>query len=321
MITTFGFALNWSVVARTSAQDMAPLAPPIAKSSYLRGRGPGIQDADGMSSLPAGEAGAIAIGGDLSVNRMGFGAMRVRGASGIEVLRRAVALGVNFVDTADVYGPETSELLIAEALHPYPEGLVIATKGGIRYAPNEDSDYDGRPEYLRAACERSLRRLRLERIDLYQLHRVDPAVPIEESVGALAALAAEGKIRHVGLSNVSADQLARAQAVAPVVSVQNRYSVGNLGYDPLVDVCEREGVAFLPWYPLDAGSLVDTAGPLARLAAERGATTAQVALAWLLHRSPAIVAIPGTSSVAHLEENVAAAAVRLTDEDVALAAA
>ena len=273
-----------------------------------------------MDSLPAGEAGTVAIG-DLIVNRMGFGAMRVSGGAGVEVLRRAVELGVELVDTADVYGPEASELLIAEALHPYPERLFIATKGGIRYDVNGEREYDGRPEYLRRACELSLERLRLERVDLYQLHRVDPAVPIEESVGALAELAAEGKIRHVGLSNVGSEQLERARAVAPIVAVQNRYSVGNLGYDRLVDLCGREGLAFLPWYPIDAGSLADTGGPIARIARERGATPAQVALAWLLHRSPAILPIPGTSSREHLEENVAAAALRLTDEEFALVAA
>ena len=258
-------------------------------------------------------AGTITLGGDLVVNRMGFGAMRVRGAAGVDVLRRAVELGVDFLDTADIYGPEASELLIAEALHPYPDGLVIATKGGIRYEGREEREYDGRPEYIRAACDRSLKRLRLERIDLYQYHRVDPQVPIEESMGAFSELRAEGKIRHVGVSNVSVEKLERARSVVPVVSVQNRYSVLDRRNEDVLERCERDGIAFLPWYPLAAGALTDR---LDAVAAAHRATRAQVALAWLLQRSPVMLPIPGTSSRAHLEENVAAAALRLADDEL-----
>ena len=231
------------------------------------------------------------------------------------VLRRAVELGVDLIDTADAYGPEVSELLIAEALHPYPDGLVIATKGGMvrRGDPNAIWPADGRPEHLRAACHASLERLRLERIDLYQLHTVDPAVPIEESVGALAELQAEGKIRHIGVSNVDADDLARARSAAPIAAVQNRYSIAYRLADDVLEICERDGLAFLPWQPLFLGLHGET---LARVASAYGATARQVALAWLLARSPAVVAIPGTRSLAHLEENLAARALRLTDAEL-----
>jgi pyridoxine 4-dehydrogenase len=274
----------------------------------------------------------LVLGGDLEVRRMGFGALRLTGPGGwgdpadreaaVAVLRRAVELGVDLIDTADSYGPETSERLIADALHPYPDGLVVATKGGkVRTGPsNELWPVDGRPEHLRAACEGSLRRLRLERIDLYQLHAVDPAVPVEESVGALAELQAEGKIRHVGVSNVTVEELRRAQAVARVVSVQNVYSLAERGSDDVLEVCEREGLAFLPWQPLALGDLARPGGRLAAVAAARGASPAQIALAWLLHRSPAVLPIPGTSSIRHLEENVAVAALRLSDEESALLA-
>jgi aryl-alcohol dehydrogenase-like predicted oxidoreductase len=243
-----------------------------------------------MSSLPAGEAGTITIGGDVTVSRMGFGAMRVRGETGVEVLRRAVRLGIDFLDTADVYGPETSERLIADALHPYPEGLVIATKGGIRYDRGE-RDYDGRPEYLRAACEASLRRLRVERIDVYQLHRHDPDVPIEESVGGLADLQREGKIRHIGLSNVSVDQLTRARAVAEIATVQNEYSRWFRLSEEVLEACEEHGIGFMAWGPLGDSPYRDPV----------------FELRWLLDRSPVMLPIPGTSSVEHLEENMRAA--------------
>jgi aryl-alcohol dehydrogenase-like predicted oxidoreductase len=272
----------------------------------------------------AGAAGTIDIGGDLTVNRMGFGAMRLTG-KGIwqdppdredakAVLRRAIELGINFIDTADSYGPEVSEALIAEALHPYPDDLVIATKGGLerpgpnRWVPN------GRPEHLRAACEGSLKRLRLEQIALYQFHRPDPKVRLEDSIGVLVELKNEGKIRHIGLSNVTEHELRQAQRLTPIVSIQNRYNIADRDSDSLVDLCEQESLAFLPWAPIqDLGRR----GPLARIAAARGVSIRQIALAWLLGRSPAMVPIPGTASVTHLEENVAAAGLRLDQPELA----
>ena len=272
--------------------------------------------------------GTITIGGDLRVSRLGYGAMRITGSNvtgepddpdGVRrVLRRVVELGITFIDTADSYGPEVSERLIAEALHPYPDGLVIATKGGLtRTGRGGPWPPDGRPEHLREACEGSLRRLKLDRIDLYQLHRVDPKVPLEDSVGALAELRREGKVRHVGLSNVSVEQLERAESIVPIVSVQNEYSVGNRSSEDVLEACESRSAAFLPWYPLEAGSLARPGGLLARVAEAQGATPAQVALAWLLARSPVILPIPGTSSVDHLEENVAATRLTLSDEELA----
>jgi pyridoxine 4-dehydrogenase len=275
--------------------------------------------ASGADNSPASAAGTITVGGDLEVRRLGFGAMRITGGgiwgepddpdAARRVLRRALELGVNFIDTADSYGPEVSERLIAEALYPYPDDLVIATKGGLTRSGPGQWARDGHPEHLREACEGSLRRLRTERIDVYQLHAVDSSVPLEDSVGALAELREEGKIRHVGLSNVNAEQLEAAREIVPVVSVQNRYSAWDRGSDPMVDVCERDGMAFIPWFPLGAGSPPD--GVLERIAEAHDASPFQVALAWLLQRSPAMLPIPGTSSVAHLEENVAAAALRL----------
>jgi aryl-alcohol dehydrogenase-like predicted oxidoreductase len=272
--------------------------------------------------------GTITIGGDLRVSRLGYGAMRITGSNvtgepddpdgARRVLRRVVELGITFIDTADSYGPEVSERLIAEALHPYPDGLVIATKGGLtRTGRGGPWPPDGRPEHLREACERSLRRLKLDRIDLYQLHRVDPKVPLEDSVGALAELRQEGKVRHVGLSNVSVEQLERAESIVPIVSVQNEYSVGNRSSEDVLEACESRSAAFLPWYPLEAGSLAHPGGPLDRVAEAQGATPAQAALAWLLARSPVILPIPGTSSVEHLEENVAATRLTLSDEELA----
>jgi aryl-alcohol dehydrogenase-like predicted oxidoreductase len=269
-------------------------------------------------------AGTVDLGGDLTVQRMGFGAMRVTG-QGIwgeptdpdecrAVLRRAIELGVDFIDTADSYGPEVSERLIAEALHPYPENLVIATKGGMLRPGPGRWDPDGRPEHLRAVCEGSLRRLRLDQIPLYQLHRPDPKIPLEESVGSLAGLKDEGKIRHIGLSNVDEAELHRAMAVTPIVSVQNLYNVGNRRSSAVLDVCETEGLAFIPWAPIAQGASGSRA--LGRIAAARGATPHQVALAWLLARSPVMLPIPGTASVAHLEENVAAASLQLSQAEV-----
>jgi aryl-alcohol dehydrogenase-like predicted oxidoreductase len=272
----------------------------------------------------AAAAGTIDLGGDLTVNRMGFGAMRLTG-QGIwgepadpdacrAVLRRAVELEVDFIDTADSYGPEVSERLIAEALHPYPENLVIATKGGlVRPGPGR-WDPDGRPEHLRAACEGSLKRLRLDEIPLYQLHRPDPRVPVEDSVGALLQLKDEGKIRHIGLSNVDEAEIHRAMAITPVVSVQNMFNLGNRRSSAVLDLCETEQLVFIPWAPIGQGAPSGKA--LARIAAAHGATEQQTALAWLLARSPAILPIPGTSSVAHLEENIAAASIRLSQAEV-----
>jgi pyridoxine 4-dehydrogenase len=235
-------------------------------------------------------------------------------ATAHRVLRRALELGVNLIDTADSYGPEVSELLIAEALHPYPDDLVLATKGGfLRQGPGRWRP-DCRPEHLRAACEGSLRRLRVDRIDLYQLHTVDPKVPYEESVGALAELRDEGKIGLVGVSNVSVEELERARRLVPIVSVQNRYSLVDRATEDVLEVCERDGLGFIPWYPLAAGELWRPA--VERMASSKGATVWQVALAWLLHRSPVLLPIPGTSSVEHLEQNMAASGLELTPEEL-----
>lgn len=279
------------------------------------------------SPRPAQAAGTVTLGGDLSVNRLGFGAMRITG-DGVwgppadvsvakAVLHRALDLGVTCIDTADSYGPEVSEALIAEALWPYPEDLVIATKGGLlRDGPGQWRP-DCRPEHLRQACEGSLRRLRLEQIPLYQLHTVDPEVPFEDSLGALVDLQKQGKIRHVGLSNVKEPHLDQASAVVPVVSVQNRYNLGDRASEPVLERCHQEGMAFIPWFPLGAGKMAGGGGPAEEVARAHGATPAQVALAWLLAHSPAMLPIPGTGSVEHLEENLAAAELELSAEEVA----
>jgi len=277
------------------------------------------------AASPAGAAGEVRVG-DLRVRRMGFGAMRVCGpdvwgpprdrAAAHRVLRRALELGVNFIDTADSYGPEVDETLIAEALHPYPDGLVIASKGGFTRPSRHRWQEDGRPEHLRRALDGSLRRLKLERIDLYQFHVPDPAVPFAESVGALAELQRAGKIRHLGVSNVSVAELAEARRIAPIVSVQNEYNVGDRSSDPVLDECERLGIAFIPWFPLGAGQCVRSIR-VKRVAQRHGATAAQVALAWLLARSAVMLPIPGTASLAHLDENVAAARLKLTAKDLA----
>jgi pyridoxine 4-dehydrogenase len=278
-----------------------------------------------MSRQPdAAAAGTIAVGGDLMVHRLGFGAMRITGkgiigdppdrAEAKRVLRRAVELGVDFIDTADSYGPRVSEELIAEALHPYPDGLVIATKGGLLRPAADQWTPDGRPEHLRAALEGSLRALRLERIDLYQLHRPDPKVPYEESIGALRELREQGKIRHIGVSNVGRDELRRARQVTEIVSVQNRYNLFDRRFDDLIDLCEREGLAFLPWAPVGRGDVATDA--VAAIARRHSVSSYQLAIAWLLARSPAMLPIPGTGSVAHLQDNLAAAHVRLTPAEV-----
>ena len=273
----------------------------------------------------AAAAGTLAIG-DLTVNRMGFGAMRICGKSvwgppadpdnARRVLRRAMELGVNFIDTADSYGPDVSETLIAEALHPYPAGLVIATKGGYERPAPGGWVPNGRPDHLRKVLEGSLKKLRVDCIDLYQLHVPDPAVPYAESVGTLADLQRAGKIRHIGVSNVNVAQLEDARRIAPVVSVQNEYNLGERGSDEVLTACERLNIPFIPWYPLDAGRSLKSA-KLKELAAARGVSAAQLALAWLMSRSPMMLMIPGTGSVAHLEENVAAAALRITPQDAA----
>jgi aryl-alcohol dehydrogenase-like predicted oxidoreductase len=272
----------------------------------------------------ASAAGTIDIGGDLTVNRLGFGAMRITGR-GIwgdppdrdrakAALRRAVELGVTFIDTADSYGPEVSETLIAETLHPYPDELVIATKGGLtrpgpgRWVP------DGRPEHLREACEGSLARLRADRIDLYQFHRPDPKVPVDESIGMLAKLKDEGKIRHIGVSNFSEQQLREAQRVTPVVSVQNRYNTADRSSDPMIDLCDQEDLAFLPWAPIQDS---DARAAVRAAAGNHGVSARQVVLAWLLARSPQVLPIPGSGSPEHIEQNIAAAGIELSAEELA----
>ncbi len=279
--------------------------------------------ANRWEELPAAKAGHFRIGGDLSVNRLGFGAMRITGkgiwgepkdrSEAVRVLRRAIALGINFIDTADSYGPAVSEEIIAEALHPYPAGLVIATKAGFDRPGPDQWVTNGRPEHLRAACEGSLRRLRLERIDLSQLHRIDSAVPAEDQLGTLKDLQAQGKIKHIGLSEVSVTQIEHARTIVPIVTAQNRYSVVDRAADDVVEYCERANIGFIPWFPLAAGDVSAAGSDLERTAAKAKITPSQLALVWLLRRSPVILPIPGTSRVEHLEENVAAAAIKIED--------
>jgi pyridoxine 4-dehydrogenase len=270
-------------------------------------------------------AGTFRIGGELEVARLGFGAMRVTGEGvwgppadrreALAVLRRTVELGIDLIDTADSYGPNVSEELIAEALRPYPPGLVIATKAGFERTGPGQWTVNGRPKHLRRACEGSLRRLGVETIDLYQLHRIDPEVPPEDQLGTLADLRAEGKIRHVGLSEVTVEQIRAAREIVPVATVQNRYNLEDRAWEEVLEHCEAEGIGFIPWYPLAVGKLAEEGGALADAAGRLGATPAQVALAWLLARSPVMLPIPGTSKVRHLEENVAAASLELSDEE------
>ncbi len=273
--------------------------------------------------LSAAASGTVSLGGELTVNRLGFGAMRITGdgiwgppkdrGAAIAVLRRAIELGVNFIDTADSYGPFVSEELIAEALTPYPKDLVIATKGGWnRPGPNQWT-HDASPAHLRKAVEGSLKRLRLERIDVYQLHAPDPAVPLDASLETLANMQSEGKIRLVALSNVTVEHIERARKLVPIVSVQNRYSFADREWDYVVDYCERNGIAFIPWFPLGAGTVAGRL--LEKIAKTRKAKSIQIALAWLLKRSPIMLPIPGTSSIVHLQENVRAASLLLSDED------
>ncbi|MBV8349158.1 MAG: aldo/keto reductase [Mycolicibacterium sp.] len=273
----------------------------------------------------AAASGTFTLGGDLTVNRLGFGAMRLTGKGVwgppddrdecIRVLRRAVELGVNFIDTADSYGPYVSEKLIRKALHPYPDHLVIATKAGlVRTGPDEWPPL-GFPAYLRQECEMSLRRLGVDRIDLFQLHRIDSKFPAEDQVGELVALQQEGKIRHIGLSEVDVDQLTAARKITPIVSVQNMYNITARAAEPVLEACAAGGLGFIPWFPLAAGPLAAPGGPLARMAERHHATPSQLALAWLLKRSPVMLPIPGTSKVAHLEENVAAAELSMSSEE------
>ncbi len=278
-----------------------------------------------MSTPNASSAGTFSIGGDLRVNRLGYGAMRITGdgiwgdpkdpAECKRVLQRLPDLGVNFIDTADAYGPEVSENLIAESLYPYPKGMVIATKGGLtRQGPDQWAPV-AHPEYLRQCVEMSLRRLKLERIDLYQLHRFDPKVPVEESLGELKKMQDEGKIRHIGISETTVADIQRAQKTVTVVSVQNKYNLTDRAYEDVVKHCEENQIAFIPWFPLAAGELTKPGGALDRIAKSHKATMSQVAIAWLLHRSPVMLPIPGTSRVKHLEENVASAELRLSDNE------
>jgi pyridoxine 4-dehydrogenase len=277
------------------------------------------------STPNAAASSVLKIGGDLPVNRLGFGAMRLTGEgiwgwppdrdNALKVLKRAVQLGVNLIDTADAYGPEVSELLIAEALHPYPKDLVIATKGGLTRPGPGNWAPDGRPEYLKQCVDKSLKRLRLERIDLYQLHRIDPKVPAEDSLGALKEMQTAGKIRYVGLSEVSPEQIEQAQKVLRIVTVQNRYNITDRKWDNTLAYCEKEKLGFMPWAPVASGRGFRGASALEAVAKQHNASVYQVALAWLLHRSPMMLPIPGTASVPHLEENIAAASLKLGAED------
>ncbi len=274
----------------------------------------------------AAASGTFEIGGDLKVHRLGYGAMQITG-EGIwgepadpeecrRTLKRAVELGVNFIDTANSYGPEVSERLIAEALHPYADDLVVATKAGLTRSGPGKWTPNGDPAYLKSECEGSLERLKLDSIDLYQLHRIDRNVPVEESLGAFTELRDEGKIKHIGLSEVTVEQIEQARKVTPIASVQNKYNLGDRAAEDVLDYCEREGIAFVPWFPLNTGGLADGGGPLADAAERHDASPAQLALAWLLRRSEVILPIPGTSKVSHLEDNLKAAALQLTDEEV-----
>ena len=327
--------LRGGVLGMASARYLAAYAgPPATGTSSGAGTAP-----VGGGRTPAAAAGTFTLGGDLVVNRMGFGAMRITGpgiwgepknpAEARQVLHRALDLGVNFIDTADAYGPEVSERIIAETLAPYPRGLVIATKGGLLRPEAAQWVPDGRPQHLREACEGSLKRLKVARIDLYQFHHPDPKVPLEDSIGELARLRQEGKIRHVGVSNFDADELARARRIVPIVSVQNRYNLADRSSEDVLAVCTREGLAFIPWAPLASGSTARLEGggapqasepgkALEQVAAAHGATVLQVAIAWLLARSPAMLPIPGTSSVAHLEEDLAAARLQLSASELKL---
>ena len=277
-----------------------------------------------LTEQPAAQSGVFKIGGDTLVHRLGFGAMRLTGkgiwgepedpAECIAVLRRAVELGINLIDTADSYGPFVSERLIAQALHPYPKGVVIATKAGLQRAGPDQWEPDGRPEYLRERCEGSLRRLKLDRIGLFQLHRIDPKVSLEDQIGVLVAMQNEGKIRHIGLSEVSVEQVLAVQRLTPIATVQNLYNLVERRSEDVLNYCARESIGFIPWFPLATGTLANAGSPLASAAKRLGASPGQIALAWLLKKSPVILPIPGTSKVDHLETNAKAALVQLDDK-------
>lgn len=294
-------------------------------AALLAGKSDVILGADTATSINMDTNPTFNLGGDFTVNRLGFGAMRVTGEgiwgwpadrqNALKVLRRAVELGINLIDTADAYGPDTSELLIAEALYPYPKGLVIATKGGLTRPSAGQWVPNCRPDHLKQALDGSLKRLRLDRIDLYQLHAVDSKVPIEESVGALKQMQDAGKIRHIGLSNVDRKEIDRARKIAPIVSVQNRYNIQDRESEDVLAYCEKEKFGFLPWFPVGGGRGLNTENPVNAAAKAHGVSVYQVALAWLLQRSPVMLPIPGTSSLAHLEENAAAARLKLTPEE------
>jgi pyridoxine 4-dehydrogenase len=288
-----------------------------------------VHDSSHMNptTITAATAGTFHLGGDLPVHRLGFGAMRITGdgiwgppkdrKEALAVLRRAIELGVNLIDTAESYGPHVSEELIAEALHPYPKGLVIATKGGLDRPGPDQWKPNGKPERLREELEGSLRRLKLDRIDLWQLHRIDPAVPEEKQFETIHKFVRDGKVRHLGLSEVNVEQIERARKFFPVVSVQNKYNLADREWESVLDHCQRENIGFIPWFPLQTGKLASKAGPLAEIAKRHRATPAQIALAWLLKRSAVMLPIPGTSKVKHLEENMAGAGIQLTDEEFA----
>ncbi len=286
-----------------------------------------LQNSTQTDVRPAAASGTSAIGGDLPVHRLGFGAMRITGPGiwgepadhneAIAVLKAAVELGITIIDTADSYGPEVSERLIAQALYPYPADLVIATKAGLVRPGPDNWEPDGRPEHLRAAVEGSLRRLRLERIDLLQLHRPDPKVPFDDQINTLVELQREGKIRHIGVSNVTVEQIEAARRIATIVSVQNLYNLSDRSAEDVVEYCTRENIAFIPWFPLATGDLAKPGGALARVAQRHDARPTQVALAWLLAKSPVILPIPGTSKVKHLKENLEGARLRLSESDLA----
>ncbi|HEY4303102.1 MAG TPA: aldo/keto reductase [Gemmatimonadaceae bacterium] len=281
--------------------------------------------------IDAAAAGTISLGGDLAVNRLGYGAMRITGRGvwgepadrpeAIRVLKRAVELGVDFIDTADSYGPNVSEEIIAEALHPYPAGLIIGTKGGFERSGPDRWEENGHPDHLRRALEGSLRRLKVDRIDLWQLHRIAKGVPEDEQFGVLAEFVKQGKVKHIGLSEVGVDQIKRARRVIPIVSVQNRYNISDREWEDVVDYCDRENIAFIPWFPLGAGSLDHSKhepDAIETVAKRHHASTMQVALAWLLARSKMMLVIPGTSKTKHVEENIASASLTLSDDDLAL---